>query len=721
MSEPTETRAAETATGATGVETGWSRTALVGGGAVVVCACGAASIGQPGPIVGSASVLYMVLTQGVLAGIYLLGSFGLGLAIARSLGGEIARSGTVAAGLGLAAMLTITHLLGVWGLLSNRLVAIVPVAIGVAIVARSLPMLLARARSCERPSLLWLAGVPAAGVLLAAACSPPGWLWSSEFGGYDTLVYHLQLPREWHASGVIEPLGHNVYSYLPSYIESAFVHLASLAGAPRDGFVNDEGGLLIACKLLHAGITLLAGWAAAGAVRSLLQDDGPNARAASAIAGVLVIATPWSVVTGSMAYNEMAMLALLFSATHAAASVGLAPWKRGLLAGALVGVACGCKPTALLLGAPVVGLVLLATTPPRALLPAVVAGAAAGVCMLAPWLVRNAMAGGNPVFPALTGVFGSAHWSAEQVDRYTRAHTFDGGLLDALRLFVLPDPGDPAASASRPVHRGLLHPQWAFAAPIALVTGFIAVAFRGTRRVGIALVVGVAVQILVWATATHVQSRFLMPMLLPIALLAGLGGWAALEWVSKARGPRRGVLLSQAAVLLATSAMTLGIFAGEHRGPFGPNHTIGFGASYFTNSRVHDEDPALAPPDPYLRAMLPDGAVLLTIGDAKALYKPEGTRYATTYDENDLARALRRFPGDPRAAMRSLEATHIYVDWLELNRLWRTGWADPALDPAAIQRLLLSHALIEHEFIYDGPGGDRVVAHELYRLPESAR
>ncbi|MEL6797856.1 MAG: hypothetical protein AAFO89_13675, partial [Planctomycetota bacterium] len=66
-------------------------------------------------------------------------------------------------------------------------------------------------------------------------------------------------------------------------------------------------------------------------------------------------------------------------------------------------------------------------------------------------------------------------------------------------------------------------------------------------------------------------------------------------------------------------------------------------------------------------------------------------------------------------------ATHIYVDWLELNRLWQTGWADPALEPNKVQRLLLSHAVIEHEFIYDGPGGDRVVAQELYRLPEPTR
>ncbi|MEO1536033.1 MAG: hypothetical protein AAFS11_10825, partial [Planctomycetota bacterium] len=49
----------------------WPRTLAIGVAAVLVGACGAASIGQPGPIAGSASVLYLVLTQGMLAGVYL--------------------------------------------------------------------------------------------------------------------------------------------------------------------------------------------------------------------------------------------------------------------------------------------------------------------------------------------------------------------------------------------------------------------------------------------------------------------------------------------------------------------------------------------------------------------------------------------------------------------------------------------------------------------------
>lgn len=47
----------------------------------------------------------------------------------------------------------------------------------------------------------------------AAAASAPGGLWSSEFGGFDALSYHLELPKEWIMGGQpIGPVEGNVYS-----------------------------------------------------------------------------------------------------------------------------------------------------------------------------------------------------------------------------------------------------------------------------------------------------------------------------------------------------------------------------------------------------------------------------------------------------------------------------------------------------------------------------
>ncbi|MEZ6319149.1 MAG: hypothetical protein R3B49_10435 [Phycisphaerales bacterium] len=71
----------------------------------------------------------------------------------------------------------------------------------------------------------WIVAVPI-GVLVVACASPAGWLWDSEFGGFDALAYHLELPQEWmQRAGRVWPVDHNVYSYLPSYVEAAYVQV----------------------------------------------------------------------------------------------------------------------------------------------------------------------------------------------------------------------------------------------------------------------------------------------------------------------------------------------------------------------------------------------------------------------------------------------------------------------------------------------------------------
>ncbi|MEM9252773.1 MAG: hypothetical protein AAGB29_10530, partial [Planctomycetota bacterium] len=58
------------------------------------------------------------------------------------------------------------------------------------------------------------------GLLAVGAACAPGSMWRVEAMGYDVLSYHLQLPREWLAAGRLSGLEHNVYSHLPSLVES---------------------------------------------------------------------------------------------------------------------------------------------------------------------------------------------------------------------------------------------------------------------------------------------------------------------------------------------------------------------------------------------------------------------------------------------------------------------------------------------------------------------
>ena len=692
----------------------WGRHAAIGLGLTLLAAIAAASIGAgSSPVIGATALLYLLPIAGFAPVLYLAAAFGIGIPLSRWLAPRSQAPFALAMALGLAAMLSITHAMGVLGVLSNRMAAVVPVALGLAMLLRLLPTLLVALRAAPTPSPVWLAAVPAVGVLLAAACNPPGWLWASEFGGYDALSYHLQLPREWHANGRVWPLEHNVYSYLPSYLEAAFVHLASLIGAPRDAFVTAEGTPLIACQLLHSGITLIAGWIMAAAVRVLSLRRGHKTQSgiAGTIAGVLVIATPWSVVTGSLAYNEMGVLLLVGGALLVAVDSHITPVRRGLLAGLLVGAACGCKPTALLFGAPVIALALAGGMTVNRWPAAFAVCAVAGALMLAPWLVRNAMASGNPVFPQLTGVFGTGHWTPEQADRYAAGHTFDGSLADAAALLVRPDPHDPAARPGYPVHRGLAHPQWAFAGPLFLVSVGLGVALRSTRRWALLLAGGVGCQLLAWALLTHVQSRFLIPLLVPIAALAGLVVAAAMDHWREKPVVRVGALVLSVVVLLSTSAVTVRLFAIERQTGGGPNAWLAFGPAAFLNPTLVNNDPALMSPDMYLSTQLPAGSRLLLLGDATPLYKPMGTLYATTWDTSPAAEALSAWPDEPEIAAAELGeiATHVYFDAAEAARLASTGWADPALDPQRIAEMLTRGTTLVHAF----PDQPRA----LFRLP----
>jgi hypothetical protein len=83
----------------------------------------------------------------------------------------------------------------------------------------------------------WWPALGAIAALLIAASISPGVMWSTEFGGYDALEYHLQAPKEWMAAGSIRPLEFLAYSGMPNFVEGGFLHLMSFASDARDGAV----------------------------------------------------------------------------------------------------------------------------------------------------------------------------------------------------------------------------------------------------------------------------------------------------------------------------------------------------------------------------------------------------------------------------------------------------------------------------------------------------
>ncbi|MEM1186651.1 MAG: hypothetical protein AAGI53_16800 [Planctomycetota bacterium] len=538
-----------------------------------------------------------------------------------------------------------------------------------------------RVRLSRAPSPWLWAGLAGFCVMLVAASNPTGALWDSEYRGYDAVSYHLPLPQEWIAMGRVWPLEHCVYSYLPSAMEALYAWAGVLSGAPGErGLVADDGWRLTAMQHLHAFVGIVGVWATAAAARRtvVLSGLGPGAARTSAwIAGGLAATTPWFVVVGSLAYNETAVIAVGAIALVAALESRLRAWQRGVLCGGLVGVACLFKPTAIVLVAPIVGFVMVAVAwkrPPKDvpnIAVAVVIGAVAGGLALLPWLIRNWIAAdGNPFFPLLTDLFGHAHWSAEQAARWNEAHAADEGLLERLRLAVWSDPGARDGADSIELWRGFANPQWGALWLLVLTGGGLALARAG--RIAMVLWAGMLAGVAAWLAITHVQSRFLIPLLPVAAILVSLG----LVSLRERFGPRPVLILG--IVVVGLQSLTLGrAWLVEKEGS--PNLLLALGTGFLLGENYSELAGQTSPPA-WVNAHLPEDAKLLVVADAGVLYFDRELVWASVWDQEQMLPGGDDWSAAWTERVHELGVTHVFVNLVEVARQHQNGYSERTPD-----------------------------------------
>lgn len=652
---------------------------------------------------------------GALIGVmYALSAIGIGTALSRM----VRRTGQaesgwglgLAAALGFSILLAVSHAMGVLGLLSvdRWWIALLVLAPGVVLFALHVAKGSKRTVDHGRPwASDWLfAGALGASriVLCMAALVSPGWLWPSEFGAFDSLSYHLQLPKEWLATGRLWPVTNNVYAILPGTMEAAYMHVMSacgvIGGVPGslsrfEGATMEAGG--VAAQAVHAicaiAAALSVGELASAMARRVGVSESRQDQAGLA-AQVLFLATPWVIVVGSISYNEMPMLLMFAGGLLVAACDTVRPWLRGLIVGWLVGSACMVKPTALLFVGVPCGIALLAWIPRRGWASAIVCGAAAGLLALIPYLVRNWMASGNPVFPYLHDVFGNGHWTAEQFTRFAGGHHFTGSWLDRLGLMVLPDMNDPAGAR----HRGLLHPQYAWLFPLTAIAIAGLVARKDLRRALWVLPVILLVQLVLWLAATHIQARFLLPLMVPACVAVGVVTCGAV-W-KRERVERVG------AVVIAAAAVWGAVYSIIHMRealPASPSSVMANGGDSFhglslrsidwTKETRDDRVKALRDlgPTAFVNQLWGEGALgsgkVYLLGDSTPFYFAAPVLYHTTWDTSPIGAAIRDFPAQPRWWTRGLRdrgVTSVLINFSEVERLRRSGWYDPAVTPEVL-------------------------------------
>jgi 4-amino-4-deoxy-L-arabinose transferase-like glycosyltransferase len=500
--------------------------------------------------------------------------------------------------------------------------------------ARSRPEAGANEADDERPGLLsprwlWLT-VPFVALMLLGAMLPPV--------DFDVREYHMQAPKEFFQQGRITFLPHNIYGNFPLGVEILGIPAMALSGDWWWGSI--VGKTLIGC---FAPLTALALFAAGRRFFSMT---------AGVVAAVVYLSTPWihelsskGLIEGAAAFYLLLAVYALLLWRGSTADDHTTARRRLLLTGFLAGAAVACKyPAALFVLAPL-GAWVFWISGIKALANYGVAAAVA----CGPWLAKNAVFTGNPVYPLLYGLFDGATRTPGKNAQWVRHHS--------------PPNFDPADLLGRLADIGW-RSEWLGPLLWPLAALGVYVWIRGWRdrlwtdqtRLIAALCVYFAFIVVAWWLATHRIDRFWAPALPIVALLAGAGA----TWTDRL-GWRRaliGLLLVACGANLLINAAWAG---GDHR--------------YFVGLDRLRVDPARV--DPWhleLNSRIQPGETVLLVGDAQPFDLEMPAFYNTVFDDSVFELIVRdREPEDIRRDLAARGIRYVYVHWGEIDRYRSPG------------------------------------------------
>ena len=494
---------------------------------------------------------------------------------------------------------------------------------------------------------------------------------------YDALEYHLRGPREYYENGRIAFLPQNVYTSMPSAVE--MLHLLGML------VLGDwwTGAL--------AGQLLVAAFAPAAAILVAAMALGWGSSRASWIAVLVYLTTPWIFRLGAFPFVEGPLCSY-----HAAlALIAATAWRMPMdaaghrrvrvlwgFAGLLAGGAIACKYPGLVSAVLPFGLLALVDGWRRrsGLIPVAFAlGVAIGV---GPWLLRNVLDTGNPIYPLGFDIFGGRDWDATLDARWWAAHGPRAASLEALGGALLDVAGRSDWQS----------PLYVLLVPLALVR-------RGSRPIAIALAFYVAYLFTTWFLLTHRLDRFWLPLLPAMAVLAGLGA----DWTS-----RRAWSAWRAFLLTVATAANLIFISTDLSGPTARLADLG---------RLRRETLAeVNPPLARLDEALPEGAKVLSVGQAGVFPVRHRVVTNTVFDRELIEEiASGRTPEEVRSTFDDRGITHVYVDWSEIARHRKPGGY--GYSPFVTRSLF-------DDLVRDGVLGPPTMMgpdHWLYRVREVAR
>ena len=469
---------------------------------------------------------------------------------------------------------------------------------------------------------------------------------------FDVKAYHLVGPKEWFQAGQITFLPHNVYTSFPFLSEM----LVLVGMVLRDEWFR--GAL--------AGQAVLAAFGPLTALAVYAAGSRWFGSTAGLLAATVHLTVPWTYRISVIAYVEGALTFFLFAALLATMfAVGrLAAGDRRvgrlvLLAGLLAGSAMAAKYPGLLQVVLPLGVALVAAglihSPAEdrcriALVVACIFGLGTALT-IGPWLLKNFVETGNPVYPLAYGIFGGRDLDPELAAKWRAGHSPGSHR-----------PGDLATNFIDVTTKSdFLSPLLFGLAPLALLG-------RRVRRLARWLWVYVGFLFLSWWVFTHRIDRFWIPLIPVVSLLAGLGAlWRANRvWYG-----------------VCTLAFTIAV---AFNLAFITTTLLGYNAYLADLDEARKGSASTSAGIAFLNEHLPPGARVLAVGEAQVFDARFPIVYNSVFDHSifeqwfaDPApdvphgeRPLRDFD-EIRQKLAAEGITHIYVNWQEILRYRAPG------------------------------------------------
>lgn len=447
---------------------------------------------------------------------------------------------------------------------------------------------------------------------------------------FDVLEYHLQGPKEYYQAGRIAFLPHNVYTSMPFGVE--MLHLLGMEVLGDWWWGGLVGQLLVALYAPAAGVLIAA------------VAERCGGRRAAWLAAVVYLSTPWIYRLAVIAYVEGPLCyyhaALVWAIARGWNDRELSRGSLWSLIGLLAGGAMACKYPALISAVIPFGLLALYEGSRSRSLRPILAYTLGWAIVILPWLARNVIDTGNPVYPLGYHVLGGRHWDEAREVRWFQVH---GPFRPTLRDF-----GTSLVDVAG-------RSDWQ--SPLYLAFAPLACLRRGSRKAALAAGGYAGYLFLTWWFLTHRLDRFWLPLLPCLAVLAGLGAdWTLrLSWRVLAGAILAFGLLCN--LVDCTTALT--------------------GLNEWTGSLAHlrtDLPRRLNPPLAAIDRELPAKARVLLVGSAAVFHMNHAILYNTVFTPETIeVLAAGKTPAEFHQALLERDITHIYVDWKEIARYREPG------------------------------------------------